>query len=244
VSQIDLTPSGTVSTVPNGSVGHFEEPVEGRTAPPDWQRRVARALRRTPGLALALSLIVAALLAFVGASSVVKAPTTFHSSAVMLIDDPRALATAGDDGEMLKLNELRTKYSALVGTNLIAQPVATQLHLPVGEVLADVTAVVPFQSLLLDITATGATPHFAERLAHATADELTTYVTDEGSLFNIPTEERYTITVIEPAKSATSNRPSHAYALTLGAGLAVVGFIVTFVLVQVLRRRRDIFHPA
>jgi hypothetical protein len=32
--------------------------------------------------------------------------------------------------------------------------------------------------------------------------------------------------------------------LTLGAGLAVVGFIVTFVLVQVLRRRRDIFHPA
>jgi capsular polysaccharide biosynthesis protein len=191
-----------------------------------------------------LGLVVAALLGFAGVSAVMRAPTTFHSSALMLMDDPRALATAGDDGQLLKLNELRTKYSALVSTTLIAQPVATRLHLPVGEVLSHVSADVPFQSLLMDVTATGTTPRFAERLAQATAGEVSTYVNEEASLWNIPTEDRYTITVIEPAKVATSNAPSHAYALTLGVGLAVIGFIVTFLLVQLLRRRRDIFHPA
>ena len=52
-------------------------------------------------------------------------PDHVHSTAVMLIDDPPALATAGDDGQLLKLDGLRLKYAALVGTDLIAQPVAT-----------------------------------------------------------------------------------------------------------------------
>ena len=69
-------------------------------------------------------------------------------------------------------------------------------------------------------------------------------MSQEASLWNIPAADRYTFTVIEPAKVATSNAPSHAYAVTLGVGLALIGFIVTFVLVQFWRRRRDIFRTA
>lgn len=245
MSHIDLTPPGAVSTAPNGSVGVLDEPAEGPMPPSrDWQRRVGHALRRKPALAIVSGLLVAALLAIGGAWSVTRAPTTYHSNAVMLIDDPHALATAGDDGQLLKLDGLRTKYQALVATSLIAQPVATQLHLPVGVVLANVSAVVPYQSLLMDISATGSSPRFAERLAQATASEVSSYVNQEGSLWNIPAQDRYTFVVIEPAKVATADAPSHAYALTLGAGLAFIGFAATFALVQFWRSRRDIFQTS
>ena len=126
----------------------------------------------------------------------------------MLIDDPPALATAGDDGQLLKLDALRLKYQALVSTDLIAQPVATQLHLPVGDVLGSVTAVVPYQSLadgrdrdLVDPS------QCAQRLAQATANEVTKFVKYESEVYNIPAIDRYTFIVIDPATAATARPP-------------------------------------
>lgn len=244
MSQIELTPPGGAVSAPNGSEAYFDEPAQERRPADDWQRRMVRGLGRKPRLAVVLGLIVAALLSVTGARSVMGTPTTWSSTAVMLIDDPPALATAGDDGQLLKLDELRLKYSALAGTFLIAQPVATQLHLSLGEVLGSVTAIVPNESLLMDVSATWSTPRVAERLAQSTAEEVSKFVKYEVSVYNIPKVDRYTFTVIDPATAATAHKPSSADALTLAVGLAVGGFAVAFVATQFWRQRRYIFRTS
>lgn len=244
MSQIELTPAGVAHAAPNGSEGYFGEPAHGSPPADDWQRRTVKALGMKPRLAVVLGLIVAVLLAVTGVWSDTRTPTTFSSTAVMLIDDEPALATAGDDGQLLKLDELRLKYSALAGTDLIAQPVATQLHLPVGDVLGSVTATVPSESLLMDVTATWSTPQVAQRLAQSTAEEVSKYVNYEAAVYNIPTVDRYTFKVIDPASPAVAHVPSHADALTLGVGLAVGGFAVVFVATQFWRQRRYILRTS
>jgi capsular polysaccharide biosynthesis protein len=244
VSQIELTPSGGPVAAPDGMAGFFDEPARDRHPADDWQRRVARALGMKPRLAIVLGLVVALLLSIAGAMSVLHAAVTYNSTAVMLIDDPPALATAGDDGQLLKLDALRLKYQALVSTDLIAQPVATELGLPVGDVLGSTSAVVPYQSLLMDVTGTWSTPGMAQRLAQATANEVTKFVKYEAEVYNIPAVDRYTFIVIDPATAATADRPSHAHALTLAVGLAVAGFAVTFVATQFWRHRRYLFHTS
>ena len=244
MSQIELTPPGGAVAAPNGMAGFFGEPAhEGRPAD-DWQRRMARALGMKPRLAVVLGLIVAVLLSLAGAWTVMRGAVTYSSTAVMLIDDPPALATAGDDGQLQKLDALRLKYQALAGTDLIAQPVATELGLPVGDVLGSVTAVVPYQSLLMDVTGTWSTPGMAQRLAQSTAKEVTKFVKYEAEAYNIPAVDRYTFIVIDPATAATADRPSHAHAATLGVGLAVAGFAATFVATQFWRHRRYLLHTS
>ncbi len=244
MSQIELTPRRGAVTAPNGSEGYFDEPAHGNLPPDHWQRRVVRALGTTPRLAVVLGLIVAVLLGVTGARSVLATPTTWSSTAVMLIDDPPALATAGDDGQLLKLDELRLKYAALAGTFLIAQPVATQLHLSLGDVLGSVTAVVPSESLLMDVTATWSNPQVAERLAQSTAAEVSKFVKYEVAVYNIPKVDRYTFKVIDPATAATAHKPSRADALTLAVGLAVGGFAVVFLATQFWRNRRSLFRTS
>ncbi len=244
MSQIELTPPGGAVSAPNGNEAYFDEPGHGRRPADDWQRRTVRGLGRKPRLAIVLGLIVAALLSVTGARSVLGAPTTWSSTAVMLIDDPPALATAGDDGQLLKLDELRTKYAALAGTFLIAQPVATQLHLSLGDVLGSVTATVPSESLLMDVTATSSTPRVSQRLAQTTAEQVSKFVKYEVAVYNIPKVDRYTFKVIDPATAATAHKPSGADALTLAVGLAVGGFAVAFVATQLWRQRRYIFRTS
>lgn len=242
MSQIELTPTGGVVAAPNGSEGHFDQPAHGSPPADQWQRRMAKGLGTKPRLAVVLGLVVAALLAVTGARSVLSTQTTWSSTAVMLINDTPALATAGDDGQLLKLDELRLKYQALISTNAIAQPVAKKLHLPVGAVLGSVSATVPFESLLMDVTGTWSTPQVAQRLAESTAEEVTKFVNYEASAYNIPTVDRFTFVVIDPAPAATTHRPSKAHAVTLGVGLALAGFVVAFLATQFWRHRRLIFN--
>jgi hypothetical protein len=244
VSQIELTPPGGAVAAANGRDGHFGEPAPQSRPPDDWQRRTVKALGTKPRLAVVLGLVVAVLLGAAGFRSVTRTPTTWSSTAVMLIDDEPALATAGDDGPLLKLDELRLKYAALANTDIIAQPVATQLHLPVGAVLGSVNAVVPTESLLMQMTATWSTPQVAQRLAQATAEEVSKFVQYEASVYSIPKADRYTFKVIDPASAATANAPSHAHALTLAAGLGVGGFVVVFVVTQFWRNRRYLFRTS
>ena len=242
MSQIELTPTGGSVAAPDDMARFFDDPAPGPAD--DWQRRVARALGMRARLAVVLGLIVALVVAVAGGLSVMRGPTTYSSTAVMLIDDPPALATAGDDGELLKLDALRLKYQALVSTDLIAQPVAAKLGLSAGDVLGSVTAVVPYQSLLMDVSGTWSTPAMAQRLAQATANEVTKFVKYESDVYDIPAADRYTFIVIDPATYATASKPSKAHALTLAVGLAVAGFAVTFVATQFWRNRRYLFQTS
>ena len=215
---------------------------QGADDPAGWrpsyvQVRVWRALRTTPLPGLVFGVALGVVLAVVSAVIALSGPTVYTSTTVMLINDPLALATAGDQGQLLKLDALRYKYSGLAGTEALAAPVAQELKLPVGQVLGAVTTQVPPETLLMDVVATWSTPSEAAALSQAMADQITAYVKTEEVNNAIPLNDRFTFTAVEAASTPTPVGPSPFHAATLALALAVLGLIVGFVGAQLVRNR-------
>jgi capsular polysaccharide biosynthesis protein len=181
--------------------------------------------------------LLAATFGALGAVASLGGTKTYTSTTVMLIDDPYSLATQGDS-EFIKLDALRVKYSGLVDTNAIAQPVASRLHLPVGAVLGSASTDVPFESLLMDVSATWSSPREAQILSQAVADEVTNYVKTEDAVYGIPKADQFTFNTIDPASPPITHAPSKSKALVLAIGLAVVGFALGFLATQLVRYLR------
>ncbi len=206
--------------------------------PRDWQGRILGILARSPRLALSLGAVLGLLLGTAGAVSTLGTPVTWTSQTVMILDDPYGLAAAGDEGPLLKLNEVRAKYASLAGTYAIAQPVALRLGIPVGEVLGHESAVPSPDALLLVVTATWTDAPDAEKLSAATAAELTSYVQSENAAYAIPTTDQFLLRTVDPTGPAVPSRPSKGRAATQLAGWGLGGFAVGFVLTQLVRSRR------
>jgi hypothetical protein len=224
-----------------GEIGHWNEPdgnASRASGPPAWQRRLWRALATAPLVGLTFGALFAGILVALSAFFALKGPTTWTSTTVMVIDDPYDLAAAGDEGQLLKLSELRAKYSGLVSTYSIAQPVANQLHLPVGYVLGSVSTITPLSSLLFEVVATTPTPYPARVLSQAVANEVTSYVQSEEKAFNVPANDRFTITTVDPASAPVSKGPSVARAAAAAGGFAVLGLVVGFCATQLVVNRR------
>ncbi|HEY1636107.1 MAG TPA: hypothetical protein VGL48_15085 [Acidimicrobiales bacterium] len=221
------------SGVTNGhDASHEDEPGQ------DWSRALWEALKHRPGRNLVLSLAIALLAAALGATLILKEPAKWSSSATLLIDDPQQLATAGDDGIINKLNQLRLKYAGLVSTTAIAGPVAQQLGVDEGMVAGSTSAVPAQDSLILYTEATASDPSMAQRMAQAVADELVSYVSDENSRFQLPANLQYTFSVVSPATGANQIAPSHTRAETVAAALAAVALIGAYVVLQLVAPRR------
>ena len=206
-----------------------------RRSEPSWAWEVWRAMGERALRAVLVGVILAFGLAALGGLSVLSGPTTYQSTAVMLINDPYKLATAGQPNEFGSLDVLRYKYSALVRTNAIAGPVAAGMGLPVGEVIGALSTEVPTNSLLMNVTSTWSQPGVAQKLAQAAADEVTTYINQEDDAYHIPAADRFAFQVIDAASPATAQGPSTARAVTLAIGLAVLGFAIGFVVTQLVR---------
>lgn len=205
---------------------------------PAWQRRLWAAVRATPVLASVAAVVGALLVAGLVGAVELRGPTTYTATATMFIDDPYALATAGDAGQLLKLDSLRVKYASLVDTDVIAGPVAARLGLPVSAVVGAVGAGVPGESLLMPVSATWSSPREAVLVANAVAAQVTAYVQQEEQAFGVPADNRFSITDIEPAVSAAAHAPSRARALTDEVAVAVAALVVLFLGVQLIRNRR------
>lgn len=211
-----------------------------RRAPSEPSGDLWSAMAHRPARAIVAGLLLGVLLAAFGAVIALRGPTTYTSSTTMLIDDPYQLATSGQVTEFTNLDALRYKYAGLVGTDSMANPVASKLHLPVDDVIGAVSASVPTNSLLMTVDATWSTPDEARRISEAAAHEVTAYIVYEDDIYNIPSAERFTFKVVDPATAAVGKGPSKSKAVTLAVGLAVLGFAVGFLLTQLIRyvRRR------
>jgi hypothetical protein len=219
-----------------GTRSPLDPPLPGEL--PAWQRRLWAAVRSAPVLAVVAAVLGALLSAALVGAAELRGPTTYTASATMFIDDPYALATAGDSGQLLKLDTLRVKYASLVGTDVIAGPVAARLGLPVGAVLGAVSASVPGESLLMDVSASWSSPRLAVVLADDAAAQVTAYVRQEESAFGIPADDRFTLTDIQPAVSAEAHAPSRARAVTDEVAVALAALVVIYLGVQLIRNRR------
>lgn len=238
-------PGGPAPTAADGGVitakVEAHSRVSGNSRSPrrlDWQVRAWRALSRRPRAAIVVGIALAILFGVTAAGTTLKGPTVYTSKTVMLIDDPYKLATAGDNGEFINLSALRVKYASLIPTSAIAGPVARRTGLPVTEVQTAVSGNVPLQSLLLDVNAAWSNSAKARQLSKATADEVTAYVKQENATYDIPPNDRFTLTTLDPAAPATASKPSNSRALAVGAGFAVLGFLIGFCLTQLVRNRK------
>ena len=230
--------------------GHVVGPAP-RTAPPDWpvgmHRRREREdwashlwamLRTGPLLALVAAALIAAVLGLSGEWFTLRGPTVWTSRTVMLVDEPYGIAVAGDQGLLLKLESVRLKYQGLAATNAIDQPVAAKLDVPVSVVEGSAAVVLPPDSLLLDVYGQWSSPAFAQELSGSVAGQINAYVQQEDSQYKIPAADQFTIAVVDAAAPATPSGPSHSKAATVALGLAIAGFVVGFVITQLVRNRR------
>ena len=140
LKEMTITTSPDEPTAPNGR--HSAQSQPGGDL---WS-----AMGHRPGKAIVAGLLLGVLLAVLGAASILKGPTSYSSSTTMLIDDPYQLATSGQATEFSNLDALRYKYAALVATDSIADPVASQLHLPVDDVLGALSTNVPVEFVAHD----------------------------------------------------------------------------------------------
>jgi capsular polysaccharide biosynthesis protein len=195
-------------------------------------------LRTGPLLALVVGVVVATVMGLAGEYSTLRGPTVWTSRTMMLVDQPYGIAVAGDQGLLLKLESVRLKYQGLAATNAIAGPVAAKLGLPVAAVEATTTVQLPADSLILEVYGQWSSPGEAQRLSAAVASQISTFVQSEAAQYKIPAADQFTITVVDSASPGVPSGPSHSKAATVALGLAVAGFVLGFVLTQLVRNRR------
>ncbi|MDA8073227.1 MAG: hypothetical protein M0Z82_16925 [Actinomycetota bacterium] len=211
--------------------------LEGPPAP-RWQLRLWRIVATQARFALVVGAVVAVVAGVLGGLAAASGATRYSSTTLMMIDDPYQLATAGDAGQLLKLESLRVKYAGLIGTDVIAGPVAAELGLTPQQVIGAVTPEVSGVTLLMGVQATWRSPQMAQRLSSAVADEVTSYVRAQDVAFRIPAADRFTFDTVDPATPAVAEQPSRYKAATVGVGAAVIGFVLGFGVVQAVRNRR------
>lgn len=182
-----------------------------------------------------LALVAAALVGSISAALAMRGPTVYESRSVLLIDNPLAFATAGDDGTILKLDRLRTKYATLAGTQAIAGPAAKALGLGQGVVLSSTDVVAPPSSLALVVAARSARAKSAVALAAAMSTSIVDYVVQEHEANHIPPADRFAFKIVQPASFAAKTSPlpeSARSAGLLGFGIALA---ISYVGLQLLR---------
>lgn len=205
----------------------------------DWQSRLWHRLRQAPGRAVVVGLAAGVVAAVVTAVLMLQGATVWASQTTMIMDDPYGVATAGDEGQLLKLSELRFKYADLASTVAIAQPVATQLNVPVGVVLGTTSVSVPENSLLMNVVGRWSTPGFARQLSQSMAQGISDYVRNENKANGVPASDQFSASVIGTASPAVASGPSKSKAVAAAVvvffGVALAGFVVAQL---VLARRR------
>lgn len=204
----------------------------------DRQHGLWLVLRTTPLPALVVGILLAVGFAVLGWNLNSTGPTLYTSRTVMAIDQPYGIATAGDEGILLKLEILRLKYQGLAGTDAMAGPAAKKLGVPVNTVLAGTSVALPNDSLLLVVTGTWTSPGEAEQLSSAMATEITTYVKTENTDYSVPAADQFFIDAVDPTTPATASTSSHSKSAADAAGLALLGLILGFALTQLLLNRK------
>ena len=188
---------------------------------------------------LVVALVVGALVAALLAAAVGRKAPVYESRAVLSIDQPLAIAASGSGGIVDKLSKLRGKYAGLVRTDVIAEPVARHLGLPVGAVRSSLVAAADDTSLLMVVGARTADAAQSKRLASAAADEVVAYAAAEQQKYSIPKAQQFTFSVVVPASSATSTGGGRSRQVRVGLlGLLVAGGIVYAALELLATERR------
>lgn len=156
-------------------------------------------------------------------------PATYRSTASLLIDQPTAIAVSPNAGVVTKLVRLRVKYTGLVGTSRIEDPVAERLGVPSQRVRGSISASAADDSLLLFVSGTASEPEFAAQLAQATAEELVEYVDREQEDAGVDPQARFRFSVVEEASAARKVSPDRERVVGQAGIIGMLALGATFV---------------
>ena len=189
-------------------------------------------------VALLVLVVLLAVGAGLGAAARVESrPDRFRAAAVVQIDQEPAVSRARDNGLLVKLVSLRIKYAGLVTTTTFGTALADEAALPRGAVAGAVSAVLPPNSLLMQVVGTGRDRNTAIAVAQGAADKLVNDLATEQAGLGIPPGQRVTLTVVSPAESASKVQPLRKDALRDAAAAAGAVLVVGLALVVAWRRR-------
>ncbi len=209
-------------------------------APRSASRVVESFLTKLAGpaaLPIVIAVVVAALVAFTGAEYERTRPPVYQSNTTLLLDSP--LAITSNPGSVIAIAQVRIKYVGLVGTDVISQPAADKLGLPLALVAGSVTAGLGPADLNIVLRARGSSPELARQLAAAVGQSLIDYVRNEQA--NIPLTDpqlRLTLKVVGKAYPGYRVSPNHRRELTTGAVAGVVGLALAYGVALLATRRR------
>jgi hypothetical protein len=169
--------------------------------------------------------------------NVMRQPAQFQSTAVLLIDQPLALST-GDAGVVVKLNQLRGKYVALVLTAEIMAPAAKRANLPIGAVRAAQRPLFPAQTLTVLPLARASSAQLAQRIAQATAEALEDYVADEQAATGLLPAQRISLRIVQNAGLGGKVSPLASRARQVALVSAAAGMLLAYVGLQLTSAAR------
>lgn len=192
-----------------------------------WDRLV-RPLKASVWIA-----IVAALLGASVASTIsLTRPATYRSQATLLIDEPAAVGTSQDNGVVLKLSSLRSKYSALASTSPIVDPAAQLSGQPVAAVASGGQIIVTQNAVTMESQGLSSNPAAARAVAQGLGDSLSQYVSNEQASLNVPASDKVVVTVIQPAGAAVRISPSVRQSATVIGVSALAAGLVAYIIAQ------------
>lgn len=191
---------------------------------------------RTP---LLLGLVSAVLVTALALAALLSGTPVWRSTAVLSIDQPRALAASDDAGVIDKLSRLRFKYVGLVGTDRLAAPVAARLQEPVTAVRGRLTAEAQITDLLVRVSGTDDTRAGATRTTEALVAELVAQVKAEQAATGAPPPDQVQLTVVQGAVAQEQIAPGRARSLAAAVLLGLVAGAVVTAVALALRRVRQ-----
>lgn len=193
-----------------------------------------------PSLRNVLIACILAVLAAAGAGAfVLRGDVVYQSAETLLIDQPRAINAPGGEGVVTKLNLLRSKYAALVRTELIVGPVSRDTGIGPGEVVSSLGASVPPQALLFQVTARSTTSARAQELASSAAEALREYLDEEQADADIPVADRIVLTTATAARPGAKVEPTVDRAVTVAGAAGAMALAAAYVLIQLVAAQRQ-----
>lgn len=162
---------------------------------------------------------------------------TYLATAATLLDEPKALALSKDSGVIDKLSRLRFKYSGILRSDDVVDPVATKLGVPRGVVAGSIVSSGDTGSLLLFVGARSKNATQAVTLANALAQQLASYVAKEQKDNAIPALVALELRIVAPARYSAQLTPTKRQKEVAGAGVALATLAIVLGVMDVARRR-------
>jgi capsular polysaccharide biosynthesis protein len=183
---------------------------------------------------LVFAMVLGILAAAGGAAVALKQPTVYSGKAQLIIDQPKAITQAKDNGPILKLAVLKVKYADLAKSPAIAGPAAQAVGISQDQMSNNIVVAAPPSDLLISVTSQASTRSTAQGMANAVGTSIINYADQEQARLGVAPTDRFNFSFVQQATSASKIQPTANRALQAAVGLGVIATVLAYVILQLL----------